>query len=137
MTSWNSTLKPGGPLKRYKRLRQVSAKRARQNRQRRAMVAARWPERPLCVVYELSQTHPGVVPAKVLDRCGRWADDVHETLSRARGGSITDRANVIPPCRWCHDAVTPGPLWALRLGLVKHSWPGGISPDAPMGGDAA
>ena len=138
--AWNSTLpartepirrgndftaKTGlGPRQRTP-IRPVSAKRAAENRERKAMVAAAFPERPLCVVYELAQAHPGTVPAGVLESCGRWADDVHELLSRARGGSITDRANVAPPCRPCHTAITPGPDWAQRLGLVKHSWPEG------------
>lgn len=120
-------LQRGGLRDRTGRLRTVSAKRAAENRERRAMVTALWPERPLCVVYELSQVHSGVVPVEVLDGCGRWADDVHETLSRARGGSITDPRIAVPPCRSCHTAITPGPLWAQRLGLVRHSW----------GGDAA
>lgn len=142
--AWNSTLRPGRPLGRRTGLartaglstrtplRAVSDKRAAENRVRAAMVAAMFPERPLCVVYALSQHHPGLIPAKVLDGCGRWADDVHEPLSRARGGSITDPGNATPPCRPCHTAITPGPDWAYRLGLVKHSWPEGGS-----GGEAA
>lgn len=32
--------------------------------------------------------------------------DAHELLSRARGGSITDPANIVLLCRRCHDDVT-------------------------------
>lgn len=126
---------PAGPRLRRAPIRPVSAKRAAANRVRVRMVDALWPgsrgdgqDRPLCVVYELSQAHPGAIPAKVLAACGRWADDVHEPLSRARLGSITDPGNATAPCRCCHDAITPGPPWALALGLVEHSWGG--EPDA-------
>ena len=95
-----------GPLPR------VSAKRAVENRARRAMVAALWPERPCCRV-------PG---------CPRLADDVHEPLTRARGGSIIDPANAKPLCRSHHDEVTFRPEselgWAYDLGLLVHSWGG-------------
>ena len=109
-------MKPGGPLKRSKGLRAVSAKRARENRERRAMVATlSGGERPLCAVWEAIQP----------EWCTRWADDAHEPLSRARGGSITDPENCAPLCRPCHDVITFRPEseigWALRLGLIKHS----------------
>ena len=144
-TAWNSTLRPGGPLKRTKGLAAgtglsrtaglttrtpispVSAKRAAQNRARAAMVTALYPERPLCAVWQARLTI-GLPP---LPGCTRWADDVHEPLSRARGGSITDPGNSAPPCRPCHDVLTFTPeselQWAYALGLLRHSW----------GGDAA
>lgn len=87
------------------------------------MVRAKYPERPLCVVYVLFQHHPGLIPAEVISRCGRWADDGHEPLTRGRGGSITDPDNIEPPCRYCHDAIGLEPAWAYELGLLKHSWP--------------
>lgn len=128
-------LAQGAHLPRRTRLAPVSAKRQAENRERRAMVAALWPERPLCVVYALSQDHPGLVPDQVLGRCERWADDVHEPLTRARGGSITDPGNAVPPCRPCHDEVTFRPEselgWAYELGLLAHSW------DALQGGEVA
>lgn len=99
------------------------------------MVAALWPERPLCAVYALSQDNPGLIPDKVLSQCGRWADDVHEPLTRARGGSIVDPGNAVPPCRPCHDVLTFRPEselgWAYDLGLLAHSW------DAPKAGEVA
>ena len=119
-------LRRGGPL------RQVSAKRARENRERAAMVAATFPERPLCVVYVLSWHNPGVIPDEVISRCGRWADDVHEPLTRARGGSICDPGNAEPPCRPCHDELGREPSWGYDLDLLRHSWPG-----APAGEAAA
>lgn len=95
-----------------KPLASVSAKRARENRQRRQMVADLYPERPHCA-------RPG---------CPRMADDLHEPLTRARGGSIVDPDNQKPLCRPCHDEVTFRPeselQWAYEAGLLRHSWAG-------------
>lgn len=52
-------------------------------------------------------------------RCGAPADDAHELLSRARGGSISDPANCVPICRPCHAYATEHPIEAERLGLSK------------------
>ena len=58
--------------------------------------------------------------------CNRRADDVHEILTRARGGSITDEANVVALSRACHDEITFRPeselQWAYDAGILKHSW---------------
>jgi hypothetical protein len=105
-------------------LRPVSTRRQRENRQRRAMVTSLFPERPLCVVYTLSHDNPGLIPDEVIGQCWRWADDVHEPLTRARGGSITDPGNAEPPCRPCHDALGKEPPWGYMLGLLRHSWDG-------------
>jgi hypothetical protein len=115
-------VKPPGPLgrdpdkglRRHKPIRQVSARRQREMRERRAMVAAMFGgERPVCVVPD----------------CGRWADDLHEPLTRARGGSITDPDNAVPLCREHHDEITFRPEselgWAYDLGLLVHSWDAG------------
>ena len=64
-----------------------------------------------------------VLTEKVLGwRCGGVATDGHEVKTRARGGSITDRANIIMGCRTCHSWVTEHPREAHDLGLVKNSW---------------
>lgn len=74
------------------------------------MIAALWPERPKCYV----------------PWCPLPADDVHEPLTRARGGSITDPANARPLCRGHHDEITFRPeselQWAYDLQLLIHSW---------------
>ncbi len=111
-----------GRLERSAGLAPASKKRQRENRQRRAMVAGMFPERPLCVVYVLFQENPDAVPAEVTSRCGRWADDVHEPLTRARGGSIVDPENAVAPCRPCHNALGLEPAWGYALGLIVHSW---------------
>lgn len=119
---FTETLTRARQPQRTTRIRPVSRKRARENRQRAAMAAALYPERPLCDVYVLSQQRPGLVPARVLARCTRWGDDLHEPLTRARGGSITDPENARTPCRPCHGAVQLGPEWAYTAGLMAHSW---------------
>jgi hypothetical protein len=72
-----------------------------------------YPERPMC-------GRPG---------CPRLADDLHEPLTRARGGSITDPGNQVPLCREDHDIVTFRPEselgWAYEIGLLIHSWDAG------------
>lgn len=96
-------------LARVTPLRPMSARRRAENRERREIAHATFGDAPLCAI-------PG---------CGRLADDVHEPLTRARGGSITDPSNMVPLCRDCHDVVQRGPQWAYDLGLMVHSWDGG------------
>ena len=107
-------MKRGSPLKRYRQLRPVSAKHARENRERRAMADRRWPDRRegtvMCAVWEAIQP----------DWCDRFASDLHEILPRGRSGSITDEANTTPTCRPCNGVLTKSPPWAYRLGLLKH-----------------
>jgi 5-methylcytosine-specific restriction endonuclease McrA len=82
-----------------------SRKREAIYRQRRPLVAALLAERPIC------------------ERCGtNPSDDVHEVVSRARGGSILDRSNLVAICRSCHRFLTDHPAQAHAEGLMKHSW---------------
>lgn len=115
-------LERGAKLLRHAPMRAVSKVRAAENRVRRKIVDELFPDRPLCIVYELSQVNEGLIPDEVIARCGRWADDVHEPLTRARGGSITDPENMEPPCRFCHEALGLEPSWGYSLGLIRHSW---------------
>lgn len=55
----------------------------------------------------------------VIIQCTGYADDLHEILSRARGGSISDPANCIPLCRPHHTWVTEHPIEAKEMGLSK------------------
>ena len=54
------------------------------------------------------------------ERCGGRNDVVHEKLTRARGGSITDPANCVVLCDPCHAWVHAHPRqstedgWLLR-----------------------
>ena len=84
-------------------MRRVSNKRQRLNRIRRKNLVMAFGHEPMCVF-------PG---------CSRRADDAHEILSRARGGSITDPANIAPLCRSHHDYITTNPLVAEAMGLSR------------------
>ena len=106
-------------------VRQVSAKRAAENRERHTAALAIGEADWLCGIWQARATI-GLPP---LDGCARRADAFHEPLRRSQGGSITDPANRVPACNYCngHLASTPDSElgWAKRLGLVKHSWPEG------------
>ena len=47
--------------------------------------------------------------------------DVHEILTRGRGGSIISEDNVLALCRTCHHFITNEPAWAKENGFVV-SW---------------
>lgn len=101
-------LKAGGNLDRSATLRQQSKKRQAENRERRKVVTAKYGAGPVrCEV----------------PWCTRLADDAHEPLTRARGGSITDPDNIRAVCRPCHDEITDKqPDWAYEIGFLRHSW---------------
>ena len=106
------------PLASTTPLPRVSKKGAAENRERAAMADRLWPDR-----------REGTVMCGCgRPECQRRADDLHEPLSRARGGSITDEANCIPLSRICHDEITFLPEselgWAYDRGLLVHSWAG-------------
>ena len=52
------------------------------------------------------------------------ATEVHEVLTRARGGSILDKDNCVPLCHSCHSWVTLHPKKAHAEGLMRNSWEG-------------
>ncbi len=114
-----SQMGQGQPLGRTTKLRAVSAKRAAENRQRRQIADELWPDR-----------REGTVMCGCgRPECHRRADDLHETLSRARsGGDITNPDIWVPLARECHDEITFRPeselQWAYGLGLLRHSWDG-------------
>ena len=102
-------------------IKKVSARRARENRARAAMADRLWPDR-----------REGTVMCSC--GCGYPADDLHEPLSRARGGGITDEENAVPMRRACHDKVTFTPEselgWAYKAGLLRHSF-SDVDPEGP------
>lgn len=109
-------------LARTTRLNPVSGKRAAENRARRTMVTELYPgAETLCAMYE-ARAATGLPP---LDGCTRQADDLHETLTRARsGGVITDPRLCVPLCRWCNGEAAREdrnrPFY--DAGLLFHSW---------------
>ncbi|NAS22448.1 hypothetical protein GT755_12225 [Herbidospora sp. NEAU-GS84] len=116
----NKPLQPGKPLARrapmkrgnteLKRvpLKSVSDKRRAENRRRRAMKDELWPD--------------GIRPRCVVPWCGRLADDLHEPLTRARGGPIDDPDNAEPCCRQHNEELTREPAWGYDLDLLIHEW---------------
>lgn len=101
------------------RINPVSAKRRAANLERvetRKVVAARSGGR--CEGPPLIVTVDPVAASKCLGH----ATDLHEVLTRARGGSITDPANCLHLCRPCHSWVTDHPKESLAAGLVRSSW---------------
>lgn len=113
----STPLSRGSVLERRTPIRLVSTKQAAENRVRKAMITRLYPDRPLCAV----------------PWCRQYADDVHEPLTRARGGGIADPENQVPLCRPHHSEIhDTEPGWAYELGLLVRSW------DAPgLGGEAA
>ena len=74
--------------------------------ERRPLVAALLAERPCC-------------EAGIPGLCTGRSTDVHELLSRARGGSILQPDGLLCLCRSCHEHVTDEPSWAeARAGAV-------------------
>ena len=45
---------------------------------------------------------------------------VHEKLTRARGGDITDKANCVALCRACHGWIHDHPAVATEEGWLEH-----------------
>jgi hypothetical protein len=103
------------PLARVTCLRPRSAKTETVYRtQRRPLAAELLAERSVCEV----------------PWCTALATDLHEVQTRARGGSITDRANIRLVCRRHNSMFASEEAdWMYDLGFLAHSW--------PDGGDAA
>jgi len=100
------------PLQRHTPIRKQSKKRAQEQRERTKMVNALLSANPWCQIR--------------LPGCEGRAIDVHETLTRARGGSITDPTITKTTCRNCHTRVhtdtSPGQRDMHERGLLVHSW---------------
>lgn len=97
-------------------IRSVSKKRQAENRKRRQILHAAYGPNPAC------HACPVYRAAGIDTGCDGRADDGHEILTRARGGSITDPDNVIPVGRACHRRIDAEQDEALRLGLMRNSW---------------
>lgn len=90
-------------------LSKVSKARAALNVKRRAFVKDILAERPEC-------------EAHIPRVCSHYACDVHEILTRARGGSILDPDNVLALCRDCHTFITVNPGFSQEHGFTVHAW---------------
>lgn len=84
-----------------------SRKREAEYRQRRVLVASLLTQYPVCV------------------RChAARSTEVHELLSRARGGSILDESNCVALCHACHGWITTNPLQATADGWLLSQYGG-------------
>lgn len=97
------------PLRRSGRLPARSKQRNRDMVTRRRLVSTVLRQHPWC-------------QARLLGCEGRSVE-VHEPLSRGRGGSFLDESNVLALCRHCHQWVTDHPEQAGALGLIVPSQP--------------
>jgi hypothetical protein len=59
--------------------------------------------------------------ARINGVCTDYAQDVHEILTRARGGSITDPDNCLALCRRCHSWLTDHPQFSDEWGFTVHA----------------
>ena len=89
------------------RINPVSKKRASLNILRRSFVKKIINDRMMCEAR--------------IQGCTYMPTDVHEILTRGRGGSIIDEDNVLALCRNCHHFITNEPAWAKENGFVV-SW---------------
>ena len=108
-------LKRGGWLLRRTPLRARSRKREQEQRTRNEMVRDELARRELCEAGAVI-THAGHNA-----RCHGVAVELHEPLTRARGGSILDPANTVAICRSCHDWIHVTPASATEIGLLRPS----------------
>jgi hypothetical protein len=86
------------------RINPVSKKRQSLNVLRRSFVKKILNERMMCEAR--------------IQGCSYRPTDVHEILTRGRGGSIVSEENVLALCRNCHHFITVEPAWAKENGFV-------------------
>ena len=112
------------PLKRKTALKPVSDKRRKLQTQRRTFVREQLQARPNCeagpIISEYYQ-HAGKRENWIQYRCNNQSVDIHEPLTRARGGSIVEIDNSIAVCRMCHDWIHHNPQVATDLHLLKRT----------------
>ena len=118
------------PLYRKTPLVRQSPKRRKEQRLRREFVRQQLDNRPLCEAGDRirldREDRFSTENADALGKswgCQRWSSDIHEPLTRARGGSILDASNTIAVCRNCHDWIHTHPERATNLGFLTPSSP--------------
>jgi hypothetical protein len=105
-----SPLRRRTPLRRKKRLNARSQKRSAIVDERRELVVRELARREFC--------EAGAMIAGGCNGLAR-STDIHEPLTRARGGSILDVENTMAVCRQCHIWIHDHPAQALELGFLK------------------
>lgn len=101
-----------------KRIPARSSKMEKIYRERRPLVARMLKENEWCEqcikIQKIDPEH----------RCGLRTVDVHEILTRGRGGSILSSSNLVAICRPGHDWLGAHPPEAQQIGLTRWSWEG-------------
>jgi hypothetical protein len=149
-------VKSGGRLTRRKRLKSRKRLRPRSSKmqklyeeERIQFVTDTLAARPRC---ELPDLIDQACDTKAIDhrlevgsslflvqaRCQRHTVDVHEILSRGRGGPIVPsqgltQADVLALCRNCHDWVTEHSKESGLIGATAHSWDNRFAGRDPIG----
>lgn len=100
------------PLTRKVGLRPVSKKRRSESKRREA------------TRFEVLERDQYACQACIYGICTFHATDVHEILTRARGGSIYEPDNCLSLCRSCHTFITDNPAFAEEHGFIVPSWAG-------------
>jgi len=90
------------------RINPVSKKRQKLNVTRRLFVRRLLEERPNC-------------EAQIHGVCSNWSTDVHEILTRGRGGDFLLEDNCLALCRRCHTFITENPAFSNEHGFTI-SW---------------
>lgn len=111
--------RPSAPMPRTEWLSRPAAVRPRL-RQRSKKTAKVYLRERIPLLLALLTEHP-VCQIQWDEGCTGHAVDVHELLSRGRGGSITARANCVTGCRHCHEKVTQNPAEAEKRGWLLPS----------------
>lgn len=90
------------------RMPTVSRRQARENAERAPVRSAFMLSHPIC-------------QARIEDVCTGAASDMHEPLTRARGGSISDESNALALCHHCHMWIHNHPAKSLEMGWLKRA----------------
>lgn len=102
-------------------MRRRSRKMEEQYELRRPLVRRLLEERPWCEACPIFAAHDEKV-TYVRQR----SVDIHEVLTRGRGGSILEEDNLLAVCRPCHRRIGNYPALANELGLTRASWDTGL-----------
>lgn len=111
-------LRRGSSMLKRSRLQAVSPKRRNLNAARSRFVKNELNNRVRC--------EAGIIIHRATDKqwisCQGNAVELHEPLTRARGGSIVDPTNTVAICRACHDWVHTNPKTAQTIGLLESQY---------------
>lgn len=102
-------------------MRRRSKKREADYEIRRPLVRRLLEERPWCEACPVFAAHDQKVTY-----VRQPSVDIHEVLTRGRGGSILEEDNLLAVCRSCHRRIGNHPALANELGLTQASWDAGL-----------